>query len=163
MTSRFFENVVAEVLALAGYGESTLALRRCLANSYMLSSDVSAGFDPAFASVFEPKNAAYLGSGVTFNKFTGRGGKGGSNDADAEYVALIRRVMDEHDVTWQTAELGKVDVGGGGTIAYILAEYGMQVIDCGVPVLSMHAPWETISKADLFEAYRCYQAFLTLE
>ena len=162
MTSRFFENVVAEVLALAGYGEGSLALRHCLANSRMLSSDVSAGFDPSFASAFEPKNAAYLGHGLTFNKFTGRGGKGGSNDADAEYVALIRRVMDEHDVNWQTAELGKVDLGGGGTIAYILAEYGMQVIDCGVPVLSMHAPWEVISKADLYEAYRGYKAFLTL-
>jgi aspartyl aminopeptidase len=129
----------------------------------MLSSDVSAGFDPTFASVFEPKNAAYLGRGLTFNKFTGRGGKGGSNDADAEYLARVRRVMDEHGVRWQTAELGKVDVGGGGTIAYILAEYGMHVVDSGIPVLSMHAPWEAISKADLFEAYRGYQAFLTLE
>jgi len=162
MTSRFFENVVAEVLALAGYGDGSLALRRCLANSHMLSSDVSAGFDPSFASAFEPKNAAYLGRGLAFNKFTGRGGKSGSNDADAEYVALIRRVMDEHGVNWQTAELGKVDLGGGGTIAYILAKYGMRVIDCGVPVLSMHAPWETISKADLYEAYRGYQAFLTI-
>ena len=163
MTSRFFENVVAEILALAGYGEGSLALRRCLANSYMLSSDVSAAFDPTFASAFEPKNAAYMGRGLTFNKFTGSRGKSGSNDADAEYVALIRRVMDEHDVSWQTAELGKVDLGGGGTIAYILAEYGMHVIDCDVPVLSMHAPWEVVSKADLFEAYRGYQAFLTLE
>ena len=162
MTSRFFENVVAEVLALAGYGEGSLALRRCLTNSYMLSSDVSAGFDPSFASAFEPKNAAYLGKGLAFNKFTGSRGKSGSNDADAEYVALIRKVMDEHDVSWQTAELGKVDLGGGGTIAYILAEYGIRVIDCGVPVLSMHAPWEVISKADLFEAYRGYQAFLSL-
>lgn len=162
MTSRFFENVVAEVLALAGYGEGSLALRRCLANSHMLSSDVSAGFDPSFASAFEPKNAAYLGHGLAFNKFTGSRGKSGSNDADAEYVALIRRIMDEHDVHWQTAELGKVDLGGGGTIAYILAEYGMHVIDCGVPVLSMHAPWEIISKADLYEAYRGYQAFLSL-
>lgn len=163
MTSRHFENVVAEVLSLAGYGESSLALRRCLANSFMLSSDVSAGFDPTFADCFEPKNAAFLGRGLTFNKFTGARGKAGSNDADAEYVALIRRVMDEHDVRWQTAELGKVDIGGGGTIAYILAKYGMQVIDCGLPVLSMHAPWETISKADLYEAYRGYQAFLSLE
>ena len=162
MTSRFFENVVAEVLALAGYGEGSLALRRCLTNSYMLSSDVSAGFDPSFASAFEPKNAAYLGKGLAFNKFTGSRGKSGSNDADAEYVALIRKVMDEHDVSWQTAELGKVDLGGGGTIAYILAEYGIRVIDCGVPVLSMHAPWEVISKADLYEAYRGYQAFLSL-
>ena len=163
MTSAFFENVVAEVLALAGYGESPLALRRCLANSYMLSSDVSAGFDPNFASVFEQKNACYLGRGLTFMKFTGARGKSGSNDADAEYVALIRRVMDEAGVAWQTAELGRVDVGGGGTIAYILAKYGVNVIDCGVPVLSMHAPWEVISKADLFEAYRGYQAFLALE
>ncbi|MDO4537604.1 MAG: aminopeptidase [Coriobacteriales bacterium] len=163
MTSRFFENTVAEILALAGHGESMLALRRCLARSHMLSSDVSAGYDPSFASAFEPKNAAYLGRGLAFNKFTGRGGKSGSNDADAEYVALIRRIMDEHDVTWQTAELGKIDVGGGGTIAYILAKYGMHVIDCGVPVLSMHAPWEVISKADLYEAYRGYQAFLALE
>ena len=162
MTSRFFENVVAEVLALAGYGDGSLALRRCLANSYMLSSDVSAAFDPSFASAFEPKNAAYLGRGLTFNKFTGSRGKSGSNDADAEYVALIRKVMDENNVSWQTAELGRVDLGGGGTIAYILAKYGMHVIDCGIPVLSMHAPWETISKADLYEAYRGYQAFLSL-
>ena len=160
MTSRFFENVVAEVLALAGYGEGSLALRRCLANSRMLSSDVSAGFDPTFASAFESKNAAYLGRGLTFNKFTGSRGKSGSNDADAEYVAFVRNVMDTHDVSWQTAELGKVDLGGGGTIAYILAKYGMQVIDCGLPVLSMHAPWETISKADLYEALRGYRAFL---
>lgn len=160
MTSRFFENVVAEVLALAGYGESSLALRRCLTNSRMLSSDVSAGFDPTFASSFEPKNASYLGRGLTFNKFTGSRGKSGSNDADAEYVAFVRNVMDTHDVSWQTAELGKVDLGGGGTIAYILAKYGMQVIDCGLPVLSMHAPWEVISKADLYEALRGYRAFL---
>ncbi len=163
MTSFFFENVLAEVLSLAGYGEGSLALRRCLVNSHMLSSDVSAGFDPTFASSFEAKNAAYLGRGLTFNKFTGARGKSGSNDADAEYVALVRRVMDDHDVCWQTAELGKVDVGGGGTIAYILAKYGINVIDSGLPVLSMHAPWETISKADLYEAYRGYQAFLTIE
>jgi len=163
MESRFFENVIAELLALTGHGDGTLAMRRCLVNSDMLSSDVSAGFDPTFASAFEPKNAAFLGHGLAFNKFTGRGGKGGSNDADAEYVARIRNVMDAHDVNWQTAELGKVDQGGGGTIAYILANYGIHVIDCGVPVLSMHAPWEAISKADLYEAYRGYQAFLTLE
>ncbi len=159
MTSRFFENTMAEVLALAGC-KGALALRRCLANSQMLSSDVSAGFDPTFASAFEAKNASYLGRGLTFNKFTGSRGKSGSNDADAEYVAKIRRVMDEGGVSWQTAELGRVDVGGGGTIAYILAEYGMSVIDCGVPVLSMHAPWETTSKADIYEAYRGYRAFL---
>ncbi|MDO4849705.1 MAG: aminopeptidase, partial [Coriobacteriia bacterium] len=148
MTSRFFENTMAEVLALAGKG-GDLALRRCLANSQMLSSDVSAGYDPTFASAFEPKNSSYLGRGLTFNKFTGSRGKSGSNDADAEYVAKIRRVMDEGGVNWQTAELGRVDVGGGGTIAYILAKYDMSVIDCGVPVLSMHAPWEATSKADI--------------
>ncbi len=157
--SRFFENTMAEILELAGV-EGNLALRRCLANSRMLSSDVSAAFDPSFPSVFEKKNAALLGNGLAFNKFTGARGKSGSNDADAEYVAYIRRVMDEGDVRFQTCELGKVDAGGGGTIAYILAEYGMQVIDCGVPVLSMHAPWEAVSKADVYEAYCGYQAFL---
>ena len=161
MTSHFFEDTIAEILELAGE-TGALALRRCLAASSMLSSDVSAGFDPAFASVFEPKNSAYLGHGLTFNKFTGSRGKSGSNDADAEYVATIRRVMDEGGVAWQTAELGKVDAGGGGTIAYILATYGMSVIDCGVPVLSMHAPWEATSKADVYEAYRGYQEFLKL-
>ena len=159
MTSRFFENTMAEVLALAGK-PGDLALRRCLAASQMLSSDVSAGFDPTFASAFEAKNASYLGRGLTFNKFTGSRGKSGSNDADAEYVAKVRRVMDEGGVNWQTAELGRVDLGGGGTIAYILAKYDMSVIDCGVPVLSMHAPWETTSKADIYEAYRGYRAFL---
>ena len=161
MTSHFFEDTMAEVLELAGEG-GALALRRCLAASNMLSSDVSAGYDPTFASVFEPKNSAYLGHGLTFNKYTGSRGKSGSNDADAEYVATIRRVMDEGGVHFQTAELGKVDAGGGGTIAYILATYGMNVIDCGVPVLSMHAPWEATSKADVYEAYRGYQAFLKL-
>ncbi len=161
MQSRFFEDTMAEVLELAGVS-GPLALRRCLAASDMLSSDVSAGFDPTFASAFEAKNASYLGRGLTFNKFTGSGGKSGSNDADAEYVAKIRRIMDEGGVAWQTAELGRVDVGGGGTIAYILALYGMNVIDCGVPVLSMHAPWEITSKADLYEAYRGYRAFLKL-
>lgn len=161
MTSHFFEDAMAEILELAGEG-GALALRRCLARSNMLSSDVSAAFDPAFASVFEPKNSCYLGHGLTFNKYTGRAGKGGSNDADAEYVATIRRVMDEGGVAWQTAELGKVDAGGGGTIAYILAVYGMNVIDCGVPVLSMHAPWEATSKADVYEAYRGYREFLKL-
>ena len=161
MRSRFFEDTLAEVLELAGvHGE--LALRRCLRESNMLSSDVSAGFDPTFASAFEAKNASYLGRGLTFNKFTGSCGKSGSNDADAEYVAKIRRVMDEGGVHFQTAELGRVDVGGGGTIAYILALYGMSVIDCGVPVLSMHAPWEITSKADIYEAYRGYCSFLRL-
>lgn len=161
MRSRFFEDTLAEVLELAGvHGE--LALRRCLRESSMLSSDVSAGYDPTFASAFEAKNASYLGRGLTFNKFTGGRGKSGSNDADAEYVAKVRRVMDEGGVHFQTAELGRVDVGGGGTIAYILALYGMSVIDCGVPVLSMHAPWEITSKADIYEAYRGYCSFLRL-
>ena len=159
MTSRFFVNSMAEVLALAGK-QGDLALRRCLTNSQMLSSDVSAGFDPTFASAFEAKNSSFLGRGITFNKFTGSRGKHGSNDADAEYVAKVRRVMDEGGVNWQTAELGRVDLGGGGTIAYILAEYGMSVIDCGVPVLSMHSPWEATSKADIYEAYRGYRSFL---
>ena len=161
MTSHFFEDTMAEVLELAGE-KGALALRRCLASSNMLSSDVAAGFDPTFASVFEPKNSSYLGHGLTFIKFTGSRGKSGSNDADAEYVATIRRVMDEGGVSFQTAELGKVDAGGGGTIAYILATYGMNVIDCGVGVLSMHAPWEVTSKADVFEAYRGYVEFLKL-
>ena len=159
MTSRFFENTVAEVMDLAGEpGE--LALRRALAASNMLSSDVSAGVDPLYLSAFEEKNAAFLSRGVVFNKFTGSRGKSGSNDANAEYMAKVRAVMDKGGVSFQTAELGKVDVGGGGTIAYILAKYGMNVIDCGVPVLSMHAPWEVTSKADIYEAKKCYTAFL---
>lgn len=161
MSSRFFENTMAEVLELAGEG-GDIKLRRCLTNSNMLSSDVSAAFDPSYASVYEPKNSCYLGHGLAFNKYTGGRGKSGSNDADAEYVATIRRVMDEGGVCFQTSELGKVEAGGGGTIAYILATYGMNVIDCGVPVLSMHSPWEAVSKADVFEAYRGYTAFLKL-
>ena len=159
MRSRFFENAVAEVMNLCGcYSE--LALRRTLANSCMLSSDVSAAFDPAYASVFEKKNAAFLGRGMAFNKFTGSRGKSGSNDANAEYIAHLRDIFDKEEICTQTAELGKVDVGGGGTIAYILALYGMNVIDCGVPVLSMHSPWEATSKADVYEAYRGYKVFL---
>ncbi len=161
MTSLFFENMVAEVMDLAGQ-VGDLPLRRALANSAMLSSDVSAGFDPLYPSVFEAKNSAYLGRGLVFNKFTGARGKSGSNDANAEYIARIRRVMDDANVSYQTAELGKVDAGGGGTIAYILAKYGMDVIDSGVSVLSMHAPWEVTSKADLYEAKKGYLAFLTL-
>ena len=159
MESLFFENVIAEVMALAGE-EGALPLRRALASSSMLSSDVSAGFDPAYASVFEAKNAAFLGRGLVFNKYTGARGKSGSNDASAEYMARVRRVMDDAGVSFQTAELGKVDAGGGGTIAYIPARYGMDVIDSGVPVLSMHAPWEVTSKADIYEARRGYEAFL---
>ncbi len=159
MTSLFFENTLADVMACAG-GYDERSLRHSLAVSRMLSSDVSAGFDPAYASVFEPKNSAFLGRGLVFNKYTGARGKSGSNDADAEYMALIRRVMGEANVAFQTAELGKVDVGGGGTIAYIPAKYGMDVIDSGVAVLSMHSPWEVTSKADIYEAKRGYEAFL---
>ena len=159
MQSRFFENVVAELLNLTGE-YSDLKVRRTLANSKMLSSDVSAAFDPMFESVYEKKNAAYFGRGIVFNKYTGSRGKSGSNDANAEYLAYLRSILEKHNVTFQTAELGRVDVGGGGTIAYILANYGMNVIDSGVPVLSMHAPWEVTSKADVYEAYRGYKAFL---
>lgn len=158
MQSRFFENMTAEVMAAAGqYTE--LALRRALQNSHVLSSDVSAAFDPNYPSVMDKKNAAYFGKGMVFNKYTGSRGKSGSNDASAEYVGKLRAVMDDGNVFYQTAELGKVDQGGGGTIAYILANYGMQVIDSGVAVLNMHAPWEIISKADLYEAYKGYVAF----
>lgn len=159
MASMFFENTIAEIMALAGES-SPLHLRRALTRSRMLSSDVSAGFDPAYASVFEAKNSAYLGRGLVFNKYTGARGKSGSNDASAEYVALVRRIMDDAGVSFQTAELGRVDAGGGGTIAYIPAKYGMDVIDSGVPVLSMHSPWEVTSKADIYEARRGYEAFL---
>jgi aspartyl aminopeptidase len=138
---------------------SELNVRRCLAKSCMLSSDVSAAYDPSYASAFEKKNAAWLGGGMCFNKFTGARGKSGSNDANAEYIAHLRKVLDDKKVVWQTAELGKVDVGGGGTIAYVLALYGMNVIDSGVAVLNMHAPWECTSKADVYEAYRGYKAF----
>ena len=159
MQSRFFENSLAELMALCGE-EGDLKLRRALKNSRMLSCDVSAGFDPNFASVFEKKNAAFLGRGVCFNKFTGARGKSGSNDANAEFLGRLRRTMDDAGVNFQTAELGKVDVGGGGTIAYICALYGMDVIDSGVPVLSMHAPWEIVNKADVYEAAKAYKAFL---
>lgn len=159
MQSRFFENAVAELMNLCG-DYNDLKLRRCLANSCMLSSDVSAAFDPMYAGQFEKKNAAYLGLGPVFNKFTGSRGKSGSNDANAEFIAHIRGIFEEDDIDFQTAELGKVDVGGGGTIAYILALYGMNVIDSGVAVLNMHAPWEATSKADIYEALRGYKSFL---
>lgn len=159
MQSRFFENTVAEVLALTGeYSE--LALRRCLANSCMLSSDVSSAFDPSYASSFDKKNVAYLGDGIVLNKFTGSRGKSGSNDANAEYIAYLRKIFAEDSVNFQTAELGRVDLGGGGTIAYITALYGMNVIDSGVAVLNMHAPHEATSKADVYEAMRGYVSFL---
>lgn len=159
MQSNFFENTVAELLEAMGC-YSGLALRRTLKNSFMLSSDVSAGYDPAYGECFEKKNAAYLGRGIVLNKFTGARGKSGSNDANAEYVAKVRCIFDDSNVAFQTAELGKVDVGGGGTIAYIAALYGMNVIDSGVAVLSMHAPWEVTSKADIYEAKKAYKAFL---
>ncbi len=159
MQSRFFENMVAEVMNLTGeYSE--LNVRRALAASCMLSSDVSSAFDPAFASSFDKKNVAYLGGGMVFNKFTGSRGKSGSNDANAEYLAHIRDIFEKENINFQTAELGRVDLGGGGTIAYILALYGMNVIDSGVAVLNMHAPFEATSKADVFEAKRGYVAFL---
>ena len=162
MQSKFFENMLAEVLFLMGKS-GDITLRRTLSNSRMLSSDVSSAFDPTFADKFDKKNVAYLGHGLVFNKFTGARGKSGSNDANAEYIALIRKIMDDAKVSFQTAELGKVDVGGGGTIAYILSLYGMNVIDCGVPVLNMHAPYEATSKADIYEAWRGYIAFLNAE
>lgn len=159
MHSRFFENTVAEVLALKE-GESELKLRRALQNSKMLSSDVSAAYDPMYAEVFEKRSSAFFAKGLVFNKFTGSRGKSGSNDANAEYLAQIRRAMDNQEVAYQFAELGKVDAGGGGTIAYIMANYGMEVIDSGVAVLCMHAPWEITSKADVYEAYKGYKAFI---
>lgn len=159
MHSRFFEDAVAELLNLQG-GYSELSLRRAMRNSKMLSSDVSAAFDPNYPEVTEKRNAAYFGRGLVFNKYTGSRGKSGSNDANAEYMARIRNILDSRGIFFQTSELGKVDQGGGGTIAYILANYGMQVIDSGVAVLNMHAPWEVISKVDLYEALLGYQAFL---
>lgn len=159
MHSRFFENVLAELVALAG-DASDLRIRRALQNSKMLSSDVSAAFDPMFAETFEKRSSAFFGKGLVFNKFTGSRGKSGSNDANAEYLAQIRRAMDTKNVAYQFAEFGKVDAGGGGTIAYIMANYGMEVIDSGVAVLCMHAPWEITSKADVYEAYKGYKAFI---
>jgi len=159
MQSRFFENTVAEVMELTG-SYSELKLRRALANSRMLSSDVTAAVDPTYQSVNEKYNAAYLGKGIAFAKYTGSRGKSGCNDANAEYVGALRDIFNENGITWQTGELGKVDQGGGGTIAYILAKYDMEVIDCGVPMFSMHAPWEITSKADVYETYRAYKVFL---
>ncbi len=159
MQSRFFENVMAELIALTGeYSE--LRLRRMLAASFMLSSDVSSAFDPSYASSFDKKNVAYLGKGMVLCKFTGARGKSGSNDANAEYLGKLRAIFDKEDISFQLAELGKVDLGGGGTIAYMLAKYGMNVIDCGVAVLNMHAPFEVTSKADIYETYRGYISFI---
>ena len=159
MHSRFFEDSVAELLDLSG-AYSELSVRRAMRNSKVLSSDVSAAYDPNYPEVMEKRNAAYFGKGLVFNKYTGSRGKSGSNDANAEYMAKLRRILDDAQVTFQTSELGKVDQGGGGTIAYILANFGMQVIDSGVAVLNMHAPWEIISKVDLYEAFLGYQVFL---
>ncbi len=159
MRSRFFENAVARILNASG-NYNDITLRMALQNSHMLSSDVSAAYDPIYASAFEKNNAAYMSRGMVFNKFTGARGKSGSNDANAEYIASLRRIMDDNNVRYQTAELGKVDLGGGGTIAYILALYGMEVIDCGVAVLNMHAPWEVTGKADIYETEKGYEAFL---
>lgn len=159
MQSKFFENIVAELIdRMEGY--SDIKLRRCLTNSKMLSSDVSAAFDPNYPSVMEKKNSAYFGHGIVFNKYTGARGKSGCNDANAEYMAELRNIMEKHNVSFQTAELGKVDAGGGGTIAYILANYNMEVIDCGVAVQNMHSPWEVVSKVDVYETMNGYKAFL---
>lgn len=157
--SKFFENVIAELINLST-DYSDLKVRHAMENTKMLSSDVSAGFDPLYASVNDAKNAAYLGSGICFNKYTGSRGKGGCNDAMPEFFAEIRKVMDENNINFQTAELGKVDQGGGGTIAYILGNYNMNVIDAGVAVLNMHAPMEIVSKVDVYEAYLAYKAFI---
>lgn len=159
MHSRFFENALAEIMQLMGeYSE--LELKRCLSNSTMLSSDVSSAYDPMFAACFDKKNVAFMGRGLVFNKYTGVRGKYNANDANPEYFAAIRRILDEDGVSFQTGEFGKVDLGGGGTIAYIMAQYGMRVIDAGVAVIGMHAPWECISKADLYETKRGYASFL---
>ncbi len=160
MASQFFENTMALFMECAGE-TGDVRLRRALAHSKMLSSDVSAAYDPAYASVFDTRNACFMGHGLVFNKYTGSRGKSGSNDARAEFVAEVRRIMDDAGVIFQTAELGKVDAGGGGTIAYLTAKYEMDVIDSGVAVLSMHAPWEVVSKADIYEAYKGYVAFIT--
>lgn len=163
MGSHFFENAVAEVIARLECGYSDLALRRCLANSSMLSSDVNAAFDPQNGDLYDRENASFLGGGIVFNKYTGSRGKSGASDANPEFIAKLRGLLDKSGVTYQMAELGKVDQGGGGTIAYLAAKYGMNVIDAGVPVLSMHAPWELTSKEDMLQAFNAYKAFLTME
>lgn len=159
MESHFFDNAIAEICALMG-NDSSLAVRRVLNHSKMLSSDVNAAYDPLYKSVMDKRNSSQFGHGLVFCKYTGARGKSGSNDANAEYIAELRKIMDEENIAFQISELGKVDAGGGGTIAYILANYNVEVIDCGVGVLSMHAPWEVTSKSDIYEAYRGYIAFL---
>ena len=159
MHSRFFENAVADLLDKMGVF-SELKLRHALANSTMISSDVGAAYDPMYADVYDKKSSSFFGNGLVIKKHTGSRGKSGSNDANSEYIAKLRRVFDKNQVAFQMTEMGKIDVGGGGTIAYILAQFGMEVIDGGVAVLCMHAPWEVSSKADVYEAYRAYCAFL---
>ena len=159
MKSKFFEYKVQEVLEKCGE-KGNLALNNCLSNSLMLSSDVSAAFDPNYPSVFERKNAAFFGKGIVFNKFTGSRGKSGSNDANPEFFAKIRKILDDNDIPFQTAELGRVDLGGGGTIAYITAILNMEVVDAGIAVQNMHACYETASKVDIYESYKAYKAFL---
>jgi len=163
MGSHFFENAVAEVIARLSEGYSELTLRRCLANCNMLSSDVNAAFDPMNADLFDKANASFLNGGIVFNKYTGSRGKSGASDANPEFIARLRGLLDKAGVKYQMAELGKVDQGGGGTIAYLAAKYGMNVLDAGVSVLSMHAPWEITAKKDIEEAFNAYKAFLTLE
>lgn len=159
MESSFYEDALREICSLLGHDEVT-ALSRTLSNSFMLSSDVNAAYDPLYPEVMDKRSASYFNNGVVFCKYTGSRGKSGSNDADAEYIAKLRKIMDDNKVNFQISELGKVDAGGGGTIAYILANKNVNVIDCGVGVLSMHAPWEVTAKADIYEAYKCYVAFL---
>jgi len=161
MKSRFFENTLAELIQMTDT-YSDLKLRRALQNSRMISVDVSSAYDPVYSTAFDKRNSAFLGQGVVLKKYTGARGKSGANDANAEYLGALRQILDEADISYQSAELGKIDLGGGGTISYIMARYGMEIIDLGVPVLSMHAPWEIISKADLFEAERGYHAFLMM-
>lgn len=162
MASHFFENAVAELVARTENGFSELTVRRCLSNCSMLSSDVNAAYDPMNADLFDKNNASFLGGGIVFNKYTGSRGKSGASDANPEFIAALRKVLDENSVKYQMAELGKVDQGGGGTIAYLAAKYGMNVLDAGVSVLSMHAPWEITSRFDIEQAYEAYKAFLTL-
>ena len=159
MTSNYFENLVSELIHLSGVGKADLVLRRCLMNSKFLSADVNAAFDPNYPTTHDKLNAAYIGKGIVLTKYTGSRGKSGSNDASAEFVGEIRRIFNENNICWQMGELGKVDEGGGGTIAYIPAKYGMDVIDVGVALLSMHAPYEIASKADIYMAYKAYKAF----
>lgn len=159
MDSLFFENITSEVVALTRDNYSELLLKRALLNSRVLSADVSAAFDPNYPEVLDKRNAPFIGKGITLVKYTGARGKGGSNDANAEYISDVRRIFNENNIIWQMGELGKVDQGGGGTIAYMLSKYGMEVVDCGVPVLSMHAPFEVVSKADVYMTYKGYNAF----